>query len=201
MNDQLNMFDQAKVKIAETKKNYLSKLITKKQKFEYNLQKKRPKYILKATNDMKYITELINLLDENEEIHLMSNAFDSPSIIYTLNKKEKIEEIICSTWAMTDRGLQVFQELAEDASVYLLLDKTYSYKWVFQSGASDLLTNVKMKFTENHSKVTLIRTKNYFYTFVGSMNLSNNPRIENIVISRNPEIYNFYERFIKQEFE
>ena len=201
MTDQLNMFDQAKVKIAETKKNYLSKLISKKQKFEYNLQKKRPKYILKATNDMKYITELIDLLEENEQIHLMSNAFDSPSIIYTLNKKEKIKEVICSTWAITDRGLQVFQELSEGINVYLLLDKTYSYKWVFESGAVNFLKNVRMKFTENHSKVTLIQTEKYFYTFVGSMNLSNNPRIENVMISRDEELYRFYERFIKQEFE
>lgn len=196
-----DLFTSAKIKIAEKKKSYLSKLISKKHKFEYNLQKKRPKYILKATNDMRYITELIDLLETNEQIHLMSNAFDSPSIIYSINKKEKIKEIICSTWAITDRGLQVFQELSENTSVYLLLDKTYSYKWVFESGAINYLKNIKMKFTENHSKVTLIQTEKYFYTFVGSMNLSNNPRIENIVISRDEKIYRFYERFIKQEFE
>lgn len=201
MTNQLDIFSEAKVKISETKKNYLSKLISKKQKFEYNLQKKRPKYILKATNDMVYITQLIEFLQENEQIHLMSNAFDSPSIIYSLNKKEKIKEVICSTWAITDRGLQVFQELSEDAITYLLLDKTYSYKWVFESGAVAYLKNVRMKFTENHSKCILIKTEKNFYTFVGSMNLSNNPRIENIMISRDPELYQFYERFIKQEFE
>lgn len=197
MENQLELF---KDKIAEKKKSYLSKLISKKQKFEYNLQKKRPKYIMKATNDMPYITELINNLETSEEIHLMSNAFDSPSIIYAVNKKEKIQEVICSTWAITDRGLQVFQELSKSANVYLLLDKTYSYKWVFESGAVLLLENVKMKFTENHSKVILIKTDQNYYTFVGSMNLSNNPRIENIMITKNKELYEFYGRFIKQEF-
>lgn len=198
---QLDIFEDAKIKIAEKKKSYLSRLISKRQKFEYNLLKKRPQYILKATNDMKYITQLIDLLKENEQIHLMSNAFDSPSILYAINSKEKIQEVICSTWAITDRGLQVFQELGEKVPVYLLLDKTYSYKWVFESGANLLLKNVNFKFTENHSKAILIKTSENFYTFVGSMNLSNNPRIENIMISKDKEIFEFYERFIKQEFE
>lgn len=201
MTDQMDMFEQAKIKITEKKKSYLSKLISKRQKFEYNLIKKRPQYILKATNDMKYITQLIELLKENEQIHLMSNAFDSPSILYAINKKETVEIVTCSTWAITDRGLQVFQELGEKIPVYLLLDKTYSYKWVFESGASQLLKNVTFKFSENHSKVILIKTSENYYSFVGSMNLSNNPRIENIMISKNKEIFEFYERFIKQEFE
>lgn len=196
-----DLFTSAKVKIAEKKKSYLSKLISKRQKFEYNLIKKRPQYILKATNDMKYITQLIELLKENEQIHLMSNAFDSPSILYAINKKETVEKVICSTWAITDRGLQVFQELGEKIPVYLLLDKTYSYKWVFESGASQLLKNVTFKFSENHSKVILIKTSENYYSFVGSMNLSNNPRIENIMISKDKEIFEFYERFIKQEVE
>jgi hypothetical protein len=196
-----DLFSAAKVKIAEKKKSYLSRLISKRQKFEYNLLKKRPGYILRATNDMKYIVELIELLKENEQIHLMSNAFDSPSIIYAINKKETIQEVVCSTWAITDRGLQVFQELGEKVPVYLLLDKTYSYKWVFESGANLLLKNVNFKFTENHSKAILIKTTENYYTFVGSMNLSNNPRIENIMISKEKEIFEFYERFIKQEFK
>jgi hypothetical protein len=196
-----DLFTAAKIKIAEKKKSYLSSLISKRQKFEYNLLKKRPKYILKATNDMKYITQLIELLKENEQIHLMSNAFDSPSILYAINKKETIQEVICSTWAITDRGLQVFQELGNKIPVYLLLDKTYSYKWVFESGANLLLKNVNFKFTENHSKAILIKTSENFYSFVGSMNLSNNPRIENIMISKDKQIFEFYERFIKREFE
>lgn len=201
MTDQMDMFEQAKIKITEKKKSYLSKLISKRQKFEYNLIKKRPQYILKATNDMKYITQLIELLKENEQIHLMSNAFDSPSILYAINKKEKVETVTCSTWAITDRGLQVFQELGEKIPVYLLLDKTYSYKWVFESGASQLLKNVTFRFSENHSKVILIKTSENYYSFVGSMNLSNNPRIENVMISKDKEVFEFYDRFIKQEFE
>lgn len=200
MENQLDIFTQAKVKIEEKKKSYLSKMINKKAKFAYNLAKKRPKYILKSTNDATYIKKLIFELEDCEQINLMSNAFDSPSIIFAIKAKEKITEVICSTWAITDRGLQMFQEVAEDCKCYLLLDKTYSYKWVFESGAVAFLKNVQMKFTENHSKCILIKTEKNYYTFVGSMNLSNNPRIENITITKDKEVFNFYRDFILNEF-
>jgi hypothetical protein len=190
-----------KEKIKEKKESYLSKLISKKKKFELNLLKKRPKYIFKSNLDMVYIIKTIEELQKGEQVHLMSNCFDSPSIIYSISKKEKIKQVICSTWAITDRGLQIFNELGKDINVYLLLDKTYSYKWVFESGAIAYLENVKMKFTENHSKIILIKTENNFYSFVGSMNLSNNPRLENIIINNSQEVFEFYERVIKSEFE
>ena len=201
MENQLDIFEQAKQKIQDAKKSYLSKAINKKSKFSYNLQKKRPKYILKATNDMPYIKKLIFELQDSEQINLMSNAFDSPSIIHAIKSAEKIKEVICSTWAITDRGLQMFQEVSEGCKCYLLLDKTYSYKWVFESGAVAFLKNVHMKFSENHSKCILIQTENNYYTFVGSMNLSNNPRIENITITKDKEVFNFYREFILNEFK
>jgi len=198
---ELDLNIEYKDKVSAKKKEYLSKLIGKKKKFEINLLKKRPQYVLKSTNDLKYINQIIQAINNSEQVHLMSSAFDSPSIIYALNKVEEIQEVICSTWAITDRGLQMFAELGENIPVYLLLDKTYSYKWVFESGAIAYLENVTMKFTENHSKCILIKTKDNYYSFIGSMNLSNNPRLENIIINNNKEIYEFYEKVIKSEFE
>lgn len=48
-----------KEKIKEKKESYLSKLISKKKKFELNLLKKRPKYIFKSNLDMVYIIKTI----------------------------------------------------------------------------------------------------------------------------------------------
>lgn len=198
METQLELFTD---KIAAKKKEFLSKHISKRAKFQMNVAKKRPKNIMKSTNDMVYINQLIQAITPDTQILLMSNAFDSPSIIWTIKQREKIKEVIVATWAITDRGLSMFNELGDDVEVYLLLDKTYSYKWVFESGAIAYLKNVRLKFSENHSKVILIKTDENFYSFVGSMNLSNNPRIENIQINNNRETYEFYEQFIKSEFE
>lgn len=199
MSDLFDHVDEAKKAIQE-KKSYISKLANKQTKFQYQLQKKRPKYILKSSNDFKYIKELIEKMEDCEQIHLMSNAFDSPSILYAIDKMYGVKTCTCSTWAITDRGLQVFYDLSKCAEVFLLLDKTYSYKWVFESGAINQLKNVTMKFSENHSKAIIIETIcGKKYSFVGSMNLSNNPRLENIMISRDAEIYDFYKNVIHEE--
>ena len=198
----MTLFENKRKEIEEKKKSYISKRINKKKKFAYQISKKKPKYILKSTNDLKYIKELVTELENGEQIHLMSSAFDSPSIIYALDKLKGIKELIASTWAVTDRGLQVVGDLSKKTKIFLLLDKTYSYKWVFASGAIDYLGNINLKFTGNHSKIILIKTNNAeCYTFAGSMNLSNNPRIENITITKDKEIFDFYEGEIKREFD
>jgi len=58
MEDLFSPLEAAKKKIAE-KKSYVSKIADKRTKFQYNLQKKRPKYIMKSINDFKYISKLI----------------------------------------------------------------------------------------------------------------------------------------------
>lgn len=197
----MNLFDEYKEEFKTKRNAYLSKHISKKNKFKYNLLKKKPKYLLKSVNDLPYINELISKLEDNTQIHLISNAFDSPSIIFAINKREQIKNVYVSTWAVTDRGLSMLSDLGKDVKSYLLLDKTYSYKWVFESGAIGLLGQTKLKFTENHSKMILIETENNKYSFVGSMNLTNNPRLENIMITKDAELFEFYRNFILNEFD
>lgn len=197
----MNFFDEYKEEFKTKRNAYLSKHINKKNKFKYNLLKKKPKYLLKSVNDLSYINELISKLEDNTQIHLISNAFDSPSIIFAINKREQIKNVYVSTWAVTDRGLSMLSDLGKDVKSYLLLDKTYSYKWVFESGAIGLLGQTKLKFTENHSKMILIETENNKYSFVGSMNLTNNPRLENIMITKDTELFEFYRNFILNEFD
>lgn len=192
---------ERKKQILDKKKQLLSKNISNKNKFEIRISKKRKKYFLKNEHDKEIIADLISKLSENEELKVFSNKFDAPSIIYTLNKIKKIKNIYISTWAITDRGIQVLSDLSNKITAFLLLDKTYSYKWMFSSGAINEIKNVKLKFTENHSKIILIETENIFYSFVGSMNMSNNPRIENISISTDKEEFDFWKNNILNEFQ
>ena len=79
----------------------------------------------------------------------------------------------------------------------VILDKKHSYKWTFESGAYKVLANVNFIFTENHSKFIIFDIKNDLpINFIGSFNLSNNPRYENIEINRNINEYEFYRDFV-----
>lgn len=198
---QMSLFEEYREEFKAKRNKYISKHIDKKNKFKMNLVRKKPKYMVKNTNSFELIDSLINKLDDCTQLHLISSAFDSPAIIYAVNRRETVRKIYVSTWAITDRGLSALADLNDTVESYLLLDKTYSYKWVFESGAIDLLKRTKLKFTENHSKMILIETEKNKYTFIGSMNLTNNPRIENIMITKDTELFEFYKDFILNEFE
>ena len=88
----------------------------------------------------------------------------------------------------------------KNVKIKVLLDTTHSYKWVFKSGAFSLLNNfVEFKFTENHTKFQLFEFRDGTYiTIVGSMNLSNNPRWENMDITRDADVYNFYKSWMDE---
>ena len=187
-----------KVNLQKAKiKRIINSKIDKKYIFFKKLQKNKSKYQNKEIKDKNNLSINFPELQKDLICHFISDMFDSPNLIKFIDDKYKIEYIYIATWAITDRGLTILKELSDNnIKIKLLLDKTYSYKWVFASGANKLLKNVEYYFTENHSKMILIKTKEYYLSFLGSMNLSNNPRIENIVLFEGIDVYNFYTEFI-----
>lgn len=163
------------------------------------LQVREIKQARKIARDVATIIELVHEVKPGETLQLISNKFDSPSILRSFNPAD-IAEIHISTWAITEAGILSLKKLSDEGvRIYVLLDTTHSYKWVFESGAYELLNeNVTFKFTENHTKFQLFKFKEETYlSFIGSMNLSLNPRWENIEITCNPDIYHFYKDWIQ----
>ena len=155
----------------------------------------------KIENDIEMIKGLIADFGDDEQINLVSKAFDSPNIILSL--LDQIEEIYVSTWAITPAGINSFIELAKTGrckKAFLFLDNTHSYKWMFSSGAYKVLRDsVTIKFAVNHSKFIIIKTTDGKYLNIyGSMNLSNNPRWENMTITKSFSDYEFYRDFLIQ---
>jgi len=188
--------DIHKNKLNSIKKKYQT--IKKKSNYLYKLAVKKSNIQCKVTNDFTYIENLIKE-SFNNDIHLISNSFDSPNLVKFINRNYKIKSFIVSTWSLTDYGILALKELSENnINCIAILDVTHSYKWVFSSGAYESLNkNITFKFTENHSKFQLFELENNQYlTISGSMNLSNNPRYENMFITTNKEIYDFYNTYV-----
>lgn len=167
-------------------------------RLETKVRKQFFKYTRKIENDIKVIQDLVAQIGPDEEMMLMSCEFDSPSVILTY--RDKIRRIYVATWAITPAGIAALQTLGETAEeIYVLLDKTHSYKWIFTSNAYQLLRGkVKFKFTANHSKFVAIEmTGGEYLNISGSMNLSNNPRWENMRINRSKDEFEFFKHFIE----
>lgn len=164
------------------------------------LLKQTVKYSGKNSADKKTILELIKEVDSGENtLKLISNKFDSPNIITSVLSKYKVKECFISTWAVTPVGILRLKEIDDlGVKVTVLLDQTHSYKFMFESGAVNILKNVQFVFTQNHSKFMIFDIENELpINFIGSFNLSNNPRYENIEINRSKQEYQFYSGFIK----
>jgi len=163
----------------------------------HRLIKKCSKWIPKEITDKKTIIELVESIDETETIKIISNKFDSPNILSAIDSKYEIKEIFISSWAITDIGIQRLKTLSDKGiNITVLLDKTHSYKWTFESGAYKVLENVQFIFSENHSKFIVFDLYGKYINFSGSFNLSNNPRYENIEINKSFDEFNFYKDFI-----
>jgi hypothetical protein len=195
------------MELVQKKKDEISKL--KKTKFSVtnnqtklvkNLARKNLLTRFKVANDVEQIRELINSVQPGETLKLVSNVFDSPSILRSFDP-ETLKSIYISTWAITEQGILMLKHFTDkNVKIKVLLDTTHSYKWVFKSGAFSLLNDfVEFKFTENHTKFQLFEFRDGTYiTIVGSMNLSNNPRWENMDITRDADVYNFYKSWMDE---
>ena len=164
----------------------------------YRFKKNNYKFKGKILNDIEMIRKEIDELDPMEQLCLISNTFDSPNIINAY--LGQLEEIYIATWAITPAGLACLANAIDKGceKITVLMDRTHSYKWIFKDEAYKILKGfVRFKFSANHSKIILIKFNDgSVLNFVGSMNLSNNPRIENIRITKDPDEYSFYSEFI-----
>jgi hypothetical protein len=179
-------------KIISDKEKISNKILSKIKKHNF-------KYKNKILNDKNLIIDLVQNIKHDEQLNLISKAFDSPNIINSFTSE--IKNIYIATWSITPSGIDSLVKIVDNKKLengFLLLDKSHSYKWIFNSGAYKILRGkIKIRLLANHSKFICFETDSGVYNFIGSMNLSNNPRFENITINRNREDFDFYSNFVK----
>lgn len=154
----------------------------------------------RVVEGIKIIKGLVEELPEGGDIEIISRSFDSPTIVLAF--LDQITELFIATWAITPAGIAVLEEIANEGIIkecIMILDKTHSYKWLFKSDAYKILKGkVRFRFCANHSKFICFKLKDgRCLNFVGSMNFTNNPRLENIRIHDNAADFEFYKNFVK----
>jgi hypothetical protein len=183
--------------------SFQNQSLTKEQKVERKIYrriaKNNYKRRLKIEDNKELITELVAGLGTDEMLHLVTDSLDSPNIINAYI--ESIEEIYISTWSITPAGIACLENLASNGNCHtalLVLDRTHSYKWIFSSGAYKCLQGkIDIRITAIHSKIIAMRLADgEVLNFVGSPNLSNNPRWENIIVTKDPADFEFYRDFL-----
>jgi len=177
--------------------------LTPKQKTERKIYrriaKNNYKRRVKIESNKELIEQLVAEIGDGETLHIISDSIDSPNIINAY--VDRIAEIYISTWSITPAGIACLENLTANGCckyALLTLDRTHSYKWMFSSGAYKVLQGkVDIRITAIHSKFIVMKfSDGSVLNFVGSMNLSNNPRWENLTITKDPEDFAFYRDFL-----
>jgi hypothetical protein len=188
---------------AEFNFSFQNRTLTREQKVERKIYKRiaknNYKRRMKIESNKELVARLVAECGPDETLHLVTDSLDSPNIINAYI--ESIEEIYISTWSITPAGIACLENLASNGNcrtALLVLDRTHSYKWIFSSGAYKCLQGkIDIRITAIHSKLIAMRlVGGGVLNFVGSPNLSNNPRWENIMISKDPEDFAFYRDFL-----
>lgn len=177
--------------------------LTREQKAERKIYKRiaknNYKRRVKIEDNKVLVEQLVAEVGDGETLHIISDSIDSPNIVNAY--VDRIAEIYISTWSITPAGIACLENLTANGCceyALLTLDRTHSYKWMFSSGAYKVLQGkVDIRITAIHSKFIVLKlTDGSVLNFVGSMNLSNNPRWENLMVSRDPEDFEFYKDFL-----
>lgn len=183
--------------------SFQNQQLTKEQKTERKIYKRiaknNYKRRLKIEANKELVEQLVADIGDDETLYLISDSIDSPNIINTY--VDRIEEIYISTWSVTPAGIACLENLASNGCfkyALLTLDRTHSYKWLFSSGAYKCLQGkIEIRITAIHSKFIVLKfSDGSVLNFVGSMNLSNNPRWENLMITKDPADFEFYRDFL-----
>ena len=187
--------DLAKKKVKLPKTNVLGEQIKLIKKFAKSEAKSRGK----TARDVQDVINLVSEIKEGETLHIISNKIDSPNIMRAF-EPESLKAVFIATWAVTEPGLIQLKKISDaGVNVSVLMDTTYSYKWAFESGAiGSFKDNARFYFSRTHMKMQMYEFINgSVLGFIGSMNLSNNPRFENMFITKDKEVFFFYLNTIK----
>lgn len=113
-------------------------------------------------------------------------------------------ELSLSTWTAARADLTRLEDLLENrfSSVRFLLD------FSFQRRQPALINQIRKLFgdesivvTRNHAKFMLMKKDDWRLTIRTSMNLNFNPRLEDIEIKDDPELFNFMDAILNDFFE
>lgn len=183
--------------------SFQSQQLTKEQKVQRKIYKRiaknNYKRRIKIEDNKELIAELVTNFADDETLQIISDSIDSPNIINAFI--DRISEIYISTWSITPAGIACLENLSSNGCfkfALLTLDRTHSYKWMVSSGAYKCLQGkIEIRITAIHSKFIVLKLDDgSVLNFVGSMNLSNNPRWENLTITKDPADFEFYRDFL-----
>lgn len=147
------------------------------------------------------ISEVLADIQDNETQHIISNgSFGSNELLSAFSHKHRIKSIYITTWSFNDEFIETLSNINPDKIVFLCDKSIITRKAAFYGRLllfAESHKNITIKLINGlHAKVTLLDCNDGFYVYEASANFSRNVRIEQFLISKSKELYDFHLEWI-----
>lgn len=136
---------------------------------------------------------------------LTFGQFSFIDAVSAIIKKIGPSEVVISTWTAGNADLSIAAEMmmrAEITDLRMLVDRSFLTRQpAYCKKMVDLFGVGCIRTWRSHAKFALIRGGDYRIVMRTSMNMNTNPRIENLEISDDPLMYEFFEQIVDEHFE
>ncbi len=158
--------------------------------------KRKSKRTMRAA---KHLTakEAIGKLTHDQDVYILTfGKFSLIDALVAIVDQIGPADVVLSTWTAADAHLERTFELMNDSSIRstrLIVDPS------FETRQPGYCSHMRSRFGDNcirtirnHSKFMLISNDDWHIVIRTSMNLNENPRLENIEISENQDFFNWF---------
>lgn len=135
---------------------------------------------------------------------LTKGQFSLVDLLSAVLRQTGPARLSCSTWTAADASLAEVEEFLHSG---LITDARFLVDFSFQRRQPGILNQMRQRFgsdcvrvTRNHSKFVLLKNEAWQLTLKTSMNLNQNPRLENFELSTDPGLFGFLEQLLNEMF-
>ena len=149
--------------------------------------------------------QAIGKLDKNTDTFILTyGQFSLIDALVAILKQTGAAHVAISTWTAAHAHLDRTQELMESTSFLsfkMIVDRSFKTRQPkYYNHMIDLFGIESIRAITTHAKFMLIRNDEWNIVVRTSMNLNENPRLENIEISENKEFADFFQLIVDDVF-
>ncbi len=148
------------------------------------------------------IRKMIAGLQHDQQIHFMARMYNMHDVFADLLKLSGPSQVHVISYSITEFPLRILSQFLEQKIITgldFLLDFTVSRTPELKQFARHFANRVR--FTDIHSKILLIRNDSWKIALLSSANFTRNNRFENGVIFSSADVYDQYLDFFEKIFE
>ncbi|MFK5893737.1 MAG: phospholipase D-like domain-containing protein [Pseudomonadota bacterium] len=155
-----------------------------------------------ATFGREEIREMIAGLKHNQALHYIARMYNMHDVFADLIKLSGPASVKIISYSITEFPLRILSQLQAKKVITeldMILDFTVARTPPLKQFATH--TANRIRFTDNHAKILLIKNKDWNITHIGSANFTRNNRFEQGTILTHSNQYDKYANWFEKLFE